>query len=312
MPRYYRRIIRIKAEDSPNVQLYLEQLRLGVKPTLETILPGVLSAAEYVKRRSTWDKVRQCIGLDGAFWEGADTLLYPPQWLNLSRAAALRLSRKRRAKAMGVDPAEGGDKTTFSVIDKIGLLELVSIPTPDTSAIYKTTLGMMKKWRIAPEYVAFDRGGGGKQIADMLNENHEDWDLGVRSIPFGEAVRREGNPKPRFFDREEEREEKYEYLNRRAQMYWELSEALDPSIHDMPFAIPEETEAEEELRRQMALIPKTWDGEGRAYVLSKNEKKRGQPSLKDLIGHSPDELDSLVLAYYALKHPLHVGVAGAL
>ena len=68
--RYFRRVIRIKATDSPNVRLGLAQDRAGLTVTDEILVPGVLTYAEYRKRRATWDRVRQCIGLDGEFWKG--------------------------------------------------------------------------------------------------------------------------------------------------------------------------------------------------------------------------------------------------
>jgi hypothetical protein len=42
MAKYFRRVIRIKAEDSPNVRYALAQIAAGKKPTGEVILPGVL------------------------------------------------------------------------------------------------------------------------------------------------------------------------------------------------------------------------------------------------------------------------------
>jgi hypothetical protein len=87
--RFYRRVIQIRAVDSPNVKLGLAQAEAGLPDTGLAadgmpLLPGVLDYAEYLKRRATWDEVRQCVGLDAEFWAGADVLLYPPQWLNLA------------------------------------------------------------------------------------------------------------------------------------------------------------------------------------------------------------------------------------
>src|SRR5437667_99689 len=98
---YHRRVIRIPAEDSPNVRLGLAQRARGIEPTHEVLIPGMLTLAEYDLRRATWDKRRQCVGLDARFWEGAELLLFPPE--RLARAAAVaRLLRgkPRRARAL--------------------------------------------------------------------------------------------------------------------------------------------------------------------------------------------------------------------
>ena len=89
--RYYRKIIKIRAEDSPNVRLALEQQRLGIIPTNEILVPGVLTWTECCKRRATWDAIRQCIGLDAEFYEGAELLLFPPEWLNRAEQLAARI-----------------------------------------------------------------------------------------------------------------------------------------------------------------------------------------------------------------------------
>src|SRR5690606_23172595 len=55
--RYYRKVIQIKGSDSPNVR------------AKKHILDGVLDYHEYVKRRTTWPKQRQVIGLDAEFFQ---------------------------------------------------------------------------------------------------------------------------------------------------------------------------------------------------------------------------------------------------
>ena len=63
----------------------------------------------------------------------------------------------------------------------------------------------------------------------------------------------------------EQREEKYTYVNRRAQMYGELSRLLDPSNEQVlgaNFAIP----FNERLRKQLSVMPKLYDQEGRMFL----------------------------------------------
>jgi hypothetical protein len=41
----FRKVIRIRAEDSPNVKLALDQRRLGLPITNKSVIPGVLTLA---------------------------------------------------------------------------------------------------------------------------------------------------------------------------------------------------------------------------------------------------------------------------
>lgn len=312
MTRYHRRVIRIRAEDSPNVRIALLQHKMGWPITGETVVPGVLSWDEYVRRRSTWDKIRQTVGLDAEFYEGAEVLLYPPDWLNRAEAAADSLGdRFRPGKAIGVDPAEGGDSTCWAVVDRQGLIHLESLKTADTAVIPNHTLALMTRYGVKAADVVFDRGGGGKQHADLLRARGHP----VRTVAFGESLSLE----PRramvpIGEKKDVREERYEYKNRRAQMYGELRELLDPSNPFGPFALPARYD---ELRRQLAVIPLWFDEEGKLILPPKNRRPDAaehstKVTLVDLIGHSPDEADALVLAVHGLLHRHRTGaVAGA-
>lgn len=316
--RHYRRVIQIRAEDSPNVKLALRQRELGQEITGQQILPGVLSWDEYKKRRATWDKVRQCIGLDAEFYEGSELLLYPPDWLNASYEAARSrpAATDKSRRWLGCDPAEGGDKSSWAVTDAWGLLDLVSLKTPDTNFIPRQTLALMAKWNVQAEDAFFDAGGGGKQHADRLRDmGHE-----VCVVRFGESLSLD--PKRgvhQLGTRVEIKEERYVYLNRRAQMYGELSELMDPAREDGVFAIPAHLGDARHgdscsLREQLAPMPKLYDKEGRQRMLPKNKQSEDskEKTLVELIGHSPDEADALVLSVHARLHPRRrTAMAGA-
>lgn len=306
---YYRKVIKITAEDSPNVQFARQQQQRGVEPTNEIVLPGVLTWEEYQDRRDNWDKVSQCRSLDAEFWEGEDELMYPVSRLNRAQDVAMKsVGKPRKAKAMGVDSAEGGDSTCWYIIDEFGVLYGLSMKTPNTVVIPNKTIALMREWGIPASKVFFDRGGGGYGHACTLRERGFD----VKTVAFGESVTPELKRGMTFFDeRKTNKEEQYVYKNRRAEMYGMLMELLDPARNPQGFGIPREYV---ELLRQMSPIPKLEDGEGRIYLPPKNKPSPDSKAvcLKDLLGRSPDDLDALVLAVYGMKKRHHQSTAGAL
>lgn len=303
---YLRKVIRISADDSPNVRVAQAQMAKGLEPTGEVVVPGVIDWNTYKQRRRTWDKVRACIGLDGMFYEGAEVLLYPPDWLNESekRARDINIRSVGRAEAIGIDTAEGGDNTVWSIVSKQGLIEQISFKTPDTAIITGRTIALIQKYAVDPNNVMFDQGGGGQEHADRLRYQG----YKVRTVSFGESVIPDPVRHLKPFDtKQHERRERYTFKNRRAQMYWLLHLALDPiNNHDdrnnpTPFAIPAEYT---ELRRQLAVMPMWYDDEGRVFLPPKQRRPGAQttslPTISEMLGCSPDEADSLVLAMYAM------------
>lgn len=317
MQRFHRKIIKIRAEDSPNVRYGLAQERLGLVPTDDALVPGVLTYGEYKKRRALWDKVRQCVGLDAEFYLGAEILLYPTEWLNAAHRIADELrGRKRIAKGIGIDPAEGGDSTCWSVVDELGLIYQLSMKTPNTAIIPGETARLMREYNVPPERTCFDRGGGGKQHADHMRQHlkHK-----VRTVGFGETLSLDPkHGKVMVVNRLDIKEEHYAYKNRRAQMYGELADLLNPNRTGAdgdpmsPFALPVEYV---ELRRQLSPIPRWTDEEGRLFLPPKKRKATDKETvdkitLDQLIGCSPDEADSLVLAVHAMLHKAPRSQAG--
>jgi hypothetical protein len=212
----------------------------------------------------------------------------------------------RRAEGVGIDPAEGGDSTSMSAVDQFGLIEQVSKKTPNTNVIPREALAFARRHGLQDwSRMVFDTGGGGKQHADRLRDNG----FKVRTVGFGESVNpelRRGGIK-KLADRLDEKEERYEYVNRRAEMYGELRELLDPNRVDertgkeLYFGIPREYG---ELTRQLSLMPLLYDSEGRMKMLPKNKRsvKAEEKSLTEILGRSPDESDSLVLAVHGMLH----------
>lgn len=303
----FRRVIKIKATDSPNVQYGKRQEQAGREVKEERLIPGLIDWPTYQTRRELWDQVRQCIGLDAEFHEGADSLMFPPEWLNRAERIAADLPNRRSGLAMGVDPAEGGDNTTWAIVDRQGLIFLQSKRTPDTSIITGDTIALMREYKVLPENVLFDAGGGGKEHADRLRR--QDY-KGVRAILFGGPATSERKRGMKLLsEHKEEDEVKYVYKNRRAEMYGILRQLLDPFLGE-GFGLPARYV---ELRRQLAPIPMWTDEEGRFVLMSKN-KPAGNPdstkkTLIELLGGSPDEADALALAVFGMMVKSTVRVA---
>ena len=318
--KYFSRVIKIKAEQSPNVRLGLAQRAKGLEPTDEVVIPGVLSYGEYLKRRTLWDQVRQCIGLDAEFYEGAEELLYPPLWLNLAEEYARTLGSTKRGEAMGLDSAQGGDNTSWAIVNSAGLIHLESRKTPDTSTITSRTIALAHEYGVRPERIYADAGGGGKQHADRLRQQGFD----VKLIAFGGAPT---PPRKRsittFGERVEADEVRATYVNRRAELYGILREALEPMLvqgdrYVGRFALPSalincpRPDGGPSLRGQLSIIPRTLDQEGRLRLLPKTRRDAQDKRLclTDLIGCSPDEADALALAVFGLKHRVVIPRAG--
>ena len=313
--RYYRKVLKIKAQDSPNVRYAEAEIAKGLKPSYKLLLPGVIDYKTYKKRRSMFNKALQCTSLDAEFWEEAGALLFPPEWLNVSEARAVELEGLwRQAEAMGVDTAQGGDNTAFAIVDKMGLMELISMKTPDTSKIVGQTIHLIHRFKLAPEKVLFDLGGGGKQHADTLSSKG----YNVQTVAFGGSASPAVQAIPNLSVKQKvsEQEERYAYKNRRAEMYGLLSQAIEPHRQpdgtvSKPFAIPARYY---ELRRQLSPIPRQYDSEGRLRMIPKNKNTNNssEVTLYDLLGCSPDEADALVLAYFGTIFQPQLLTVGAL
>lgn len=306
---YHRKIIKITAADSPNV-LQAQHL-LKLRPDLDReyvigqsmVVPGVIDFREYEFREKHWDPIRKSVSLYAEFPEDESQLMYPPLWLNRAEEIASQLPMRTKGLILAIDSAEGGDETCWTVIDDLGLIHQEAQRTRDTAVIVPKTIALARQFGVLDTDVIFDRGGGGQQHADSMRKIG--WK--VRTVGFGEGVdkeKRRVSPGMKAARLKEEKEEKYVYKNRRAQMYGMIRLLLDPQPDDtgnptVPgFGIPAKFH---ELRRQLAPIPLWYDEEGRIYLPPKNLKPGDDPervTIKKLIGCSPDRADSLAIAVY--------------
>jgi hypothetical protein len=304
---FSRKIIKIRADQSPNVRHALEEIRAGLKPTNKIIIPGVKDYPTYLRHRETWDEQKQAIQLDAEFWEGDAFFLFPRETLN---ACGDRVA-DGKALVIGVDPAEGGDNTCWAVASANGVLAIISERTPNTSDVMTKTIDLISTFNVKPQNVLFDRGGG-KQHADNLRNAKRLGialqDYPVRTVGFGDPANRPPRKGVKSLGRQiDELEERYVYKNRRAQMYGILSQLLS----EEGFAIPRDLlfrqfrPDRKSLYDQLRPLPRLMDRkEGQIYLPPKNRPKgmkSKETTIVELIGHSPDESDALALAAYGLK-----------
>jgi len=304
-----RNIIHIDAHGSPNVQYGELMNNAGVPGPYKTIVPGVLSYPEYRRRLKIWDKIKIHMRLHGLFYEGDETLLYPPDWLDLAEQTYERRcptgydlcqdhNSRNPATAIGVDCGAGRDLSVWTMVNAKQLIHQFAIQTPDTMAIVRRTIKFMAHYKIPPEKVAMDAGGGGKQIADRLRE----MGYHIRTVFFGESPTPDkGTRQKRTKEKEAQAERRQAYKNRRAEMYGMLRELMDPSINDEVFGIPVELH---ELRKELAIMPLMYDPEGKLFLPPKDRPATSAANseiitIKKLLGHSPDRADSIVLATFA-------------
>jgi hypothetical protein len=268
-------------------------LRVRVPASQCPRIPAEFLADERRALGETWYAQEYEVTFTDAFGEP----LFPGAWLNHAERLARDLEGKpRQAVAAGVDPGEGTSATCLCAVDRQGVVELASMLTPDTNVIPGLVIDFYRRHGVAPERVNIDLGGGGQQLVDRLRGAGHN----VTGVAFGSSA----SPPPlrgrmRFDDRVSAVEERYAFCNRRAQMYWELRTLLDPAQGG--FAVPARYT---ELRRQLSPIPLMRDQEGRLRMLpkSKRDPASKERTLTEIIGRSPDDADSLVLACHALLY----------
>lgn len=321
--KYLRRCIKMTAKDSPNVALALWQKEQGLPVTNEIIVPGVINYATYEARlrkwtaEENWQRISE--SLEAEWYEGAALKLVPKHWLEFAHAYEKRRPQGNFPRFMGIDPAEGGDDSAFCVGDRHGILEMLSLKTPDTNKVIAHAMDLQYKWKIEWENICIDEGagGGGRVHVDRLWANGKK----VRGVGFGAAPQIElRRGMTQFQERKEQRVDKYAFVKCRDEMAYDVRCILEvdadgnyaaksQNVHG--FAIPR-NRSTEELVRQLSLIPFTTDGEGRMKLPPKKDSSdpKNPDTLMYICGHSPDQFDAFCLMVYAMNHKPPTQVAG--
>jgi hypothetical protein len=309
-----RDVITVSGEDSPNVRIGMACAKEGLPLPDRPAVPGVLSYETFLELKASlppWSIRPRLYGLPN---DDTTTKLFPASCLDLAQELYQRLkeyeaSLKARDRpfrwggrlALGVDCAMGGgDLSAWAIYGKYGVVDVEVIDTPNTRRIKGHTLQLMRKLKIAPEWVAFDRAIGGV-IADEMREQGFD----VEDVGFGKKAFDDGK-----------------YVNRRVELYGELSRTLRRMVDDdgkptaktkrlldtpvgnwekswRCVALPPDAK----LREELFILPQCEDGEGRLCLPPKSPRRNrpgiGDDSIKGMLGRSPDRADAVVLAKYA-------------
>ncbi len=321
--KFHHKVVRIRAEDSPNVKLALEQIKQGREPTNEVVVPGVMmwenGTKGYRYRRQNWDEIQQCVGLDGEFYQGKGLYLITKEMIEDAIAYAASRPPPAFPRWLGIDTAEGGDDTSWVLIDRHGVLQLTSLKTRDTNVVFGKTLAMIQEHQIAGENVLFDRGGGGTWVADRLRA----MEYKVRTVDFGTIKHEPQRHMRQFTQKTKLFDEKGGFDKRRSELYWSIHELLhvplttsdDPdtakSLAHVPqkilsgrqrFALP--MPMCEELARQLRVVPLKYDELGRFKLIPKqNPNDPDDPdTFRYLLGRSPDQADAFGLSVWGMTN----------
>lgn len=164
---------------------------------------------------------------------------------------------------MGIDLSGlGSDSNVLTVASRYRVEEQKSIRVADTFELTNEAENLVHKWNVKAVYIDIT-GSTSCGLLDMLKAK------GVNAVGINFAQ------KP-FSDR---------FANARAEMYVELSTAIKSGMYI----------ESDDIKTQLSYTTLDVNASGKFQLVKKDR-------IKELIGHSPDESDSLALAIYAMNH----------
>lgn len=186
---------------------------------------------------------------------------------------------------IGIDVARfGSDQTSLSVVVKNRLIRIETIQDMDTTEvsqwadnIIRRMFNRFRNWKQI--LINVDTIGVGAGVADQLANN-----FNYERVNGFKVSRKAVNGD--------------KYMNRRAEMYWQFRKGLKEG--DYQIAIHDE-----EVENQMTAIKYEFTSNGKLRVESKKK-------IKKRIGESPDNADSICMAFYKGKRERHNGKNGFL
>jgi hypothetical protein len=286
IPGGRRRLITIGAPDCMNVRLGKE------------VIPNQIDRARYEMICSKGDFFKQVFGLGKFPTEDPEKQVVFSKWLQLSYEHWKTIDwEEEKIRAYGLDVARSldGDQSILSAGNKKGCSYQKAFQLPDTTQLIAEVMLQSKRDGCHSLFVrkkipiCVDMDGIGAGVGDRLEE------LGCWVIQnFGNKTA-------------EDVPEQHE--NQRTENYALLGKALNPSIYeDHPFAIPQEDWLWEDLVAQEKVFK---SDAFRFGLLPKDKpiedpedtgKKKGERTIREKIGRSPDRGDSMVYLHRATRY----------
>lgn len=165
---------------------------------------------------------------------------------------------------LGIDLSGlGCDNNVLTVVSKFRIEEQIKIQVADSIHLCEVAENLIRKWNIKCTYIDVT-GSTSCGLLDLLKAKHHD----AVGINFANAP----------YDKDR-------YANARAEMYGETSIAIKEGLYI----------SNDDIKTQLSYTTCFVNQSGKLQLVKKSE-------IKELLGHSPDESDSLALGVYAMNH----------
>lgn len=252
-----------------------------VRPKSRTFIPSsvddnlFLSSTGYKATLQSLPEPLRSQMLRGDFQAGANDpvwQLIPTEWIKAAQQRWTKRDQKGRMTALGFDPARGGnDKTSAARRHGQWFDEMIAVPgavTKDGPTAAGFVAPLIRDG--APVYV--DSIGIGSSALDFLVG------LGLKVIAVNGSASSGLGTKAGGL----------RYRNKRAEMYWTLREALDPTAPN-PIALP----PDQELLGDLSAVRYKVVTMGKMAAIQVREKDE----IRELLGRSPDKGDSVAMTF---------------
>jgi hypothetical protein len=261
-----------------------------VRPRSRTYIPALATQNPYTGEAyiSTLQKLREPLRSALLYGDFSVSLvdqplqLFPSDWV---RAATARHDAtplpgypgyppgdpNRRMTAIGADIARGGADTTVLMLRYGQWFAPPILLSKDETKDGPSAGAEIIRNRRDQAMIVVDANGAGASAYDHLRNNAPD-DGNIRAHVGSEA------------STARDKSNRYGFVNRRSEVYWKLSEALDPSS-PYQLCLPNDDELVQEL------LTLTWEEQsGKIKVMTKKDHSV-------VLGRSPDKADALTLAW---------------
>lgn len=249
-------------------------------------IPAQLDYARYKSIMSDPNEWNRRVFGEGKFpKQDAAVQLIMAEWLDRHLAAWNPEEMEVTAFGLDVAASEHGDESVFTAGNFNGIIGIHSAQYSDTTDVVGWALSTARE-----EYgvdltredipIAVDMGGVGKGPGDTLR------DKGCNVIDVL------GNRRPR--------NRPQNFYNEWAEAYGELAERLDPRLSHPPFGLPNDQKMLADLTVQQKII----QTDGVRFKLlpkDKHNPKYNGPTIRGMLGRSPDRGDSVALCYLAAR-----------